>query len=63
MNRLLKYLYIAIFQMYTFLMYAFCYRALIEEANVWIAKNTGWNIINCETVLLFFKQVRFRQPV
>ncbi|KAI1289768.1 hypothetical protein HDE_09260 [Halotydeus destructor] len=32
-----------------------CFRELIAEANVWLAKNREWDVINCETVLLFFK--------
>ena len=30
----------------------------MEEANDWLDKNREWEVINCETVLLFFKKVR-----
>lgn len=29
---------------------------MIAEANVWLTKNREWEVINCETVLLFFKR-------
>ena len=32
--------------------------ALMTEANEWLDKNRDWEVINCETVLLFFKKVR-----
>src|SRR5690606_18197518 len=30
--------------------------ALVETANNWLAKNAEWEVVNCETVLFFFKQ-------
>lgn len=33
------------------------FSALMTEANEWLDKNREWDVINCETVLLFFKKV------
>lgn len=30
----------------------------MDEANVWLTEHPEWGVINCETVLLFFKGVR-----
>ncbi|XP_015790368.1 uncharacterized protein LOC107367203 [Tetranychus urticae] len=31
------------------------FSALVAACNEWLAKNTDWEVINCETILLFFK--------
>lgn len=40
------------------ILFLFYYSALLDEGNEWLDKNRDWEVINCETVLLFFKKVR-----